>query len=77
MPNNIGFLYFEKKEYDKAITYYTLAIHYYPLYFNAYRNRADAKNAIGDIAGACEDVKKAKELGDAKSAKFYAEYCLK
>lgn len=58
-----------------AITYYTLAIHYYPKYFNAYRNRADAKNASGDMAGACVDIKKAKELGDAKAAKYYLEYC--
>ncbi len=73
--NNIGVIYFEKKEYDMAITYFTLAIHYYPQYLSAYRNRADAKNAKGDIAGACADIKKAKELGDVKAAKYYVEYC--
>ena len=75
--NNIGYQYFKEKEYDLAIMYYTMAITIYPQYSNAYRGRADAKNAQGKTNEACEDIKKAKELGSIKAAKYYDEYCLK
>lgn len=73
--NNIGHIYFRNKKYELAIDNYTSAIEVYPKYFNAYRNRADAKNANGDIVGACQDLRKASELGDAKSTKFFNEIC--
>jgi len=73
--NNLGVIYFSEKQYDKAIEHYNSAIHYSPKYFNAYRNRADAKNAKGDTAGACEDIKTATALGDTKAAALTKNYC--
>lgn len=73
--NNLGVIYREKREYQKAIAYFDQAIQYYPKYFNAYRNRADAKNFSGDTEGACQDLKTAAALGDEKSAEILTVKC--
>ena len=75
--NNIGYIYFEQKNYDLAISYYSQAIKVYPKYFNAFRNRADAKIAKGDKEGACKDLQTAADLGDEKSLQSFKEYCNK
>ncbi len=40
-----------------------------------YKERGDAKNALGDMKGACEDWKKAAELGEEDAAKLVEENC--
>lgn len=73
--NNIGHIYFTMKKYDLAINYYTEAIKIFPKYINAYKNRADAKNALKDFDGACEDLRIAGSLGDLNANKFLRENC--
>jgi tetratricopeptide (TPR) repeat protein len=75
--NNIGHIYAGLKNYPLSLAWYTKAIEVYPRYFNAYRNRADVKLIIGDKLGACEDLKKAADLGDQKSQTAYNETCNK
>ncbi len=75
--NNIGYMYFTLKKYDQAIQAYSHAIQLSPAYLNAFTNRAEAKMASGDRAGACQDIKAAADLGDAKSLKYFNEVCAK
>lgn len=73
--NNLGAIYYEKKKFDLAISYYSKAIEKLPNYFNAIRNRADAKIAKGDKQGACNDIKLAASLGDSKAKRFVSAVC--
>jgi len=75
--NNLGRMYFKLKKYDQAIRCYTQSIGIFPQYLNAFTNRAEAKMAIGDQAGACQDIKAAADLGDAKSLKYFREFYAK
>ena len=52
-----------------------MAIKLFPKYFNAIRNRADAKKAKGDNEGACADIKLAAFLGDVKAKGMIDEAC--
>ena len=38
-------------------------------------DRGRAKKELGDLKGACEDWKKAEELGDEDAAKLLKEHC--
>jgi hypothetical protein len=40
------------------------------MYFNAIRNRADAKKSKGDLKGAYEDLQLAASRGDSKSIRL-------
>lgn len=71
--NNIGYIYFKQKKYDLAISKFTEAITLNSKYFNAYRNRADAKIAKNEMKGACQDLKTASGLGDKTAEKHYKE----
>jgi serine/threonine protein kinase/Tfp pilus assembly protein PilF len=54
-----GGVLLRRKQYDRAIRDFTAAININPHFAPAYRNRADAKQAIGDTAGAKADRKAA------------------
>jgi len=73
--NNLGSIFFKFKDYNEAIICFNTAINILPNYFNAIRNRADVKVALGDKKGACEDLKLAASLGDAKAAEFIKLLC--
>jgi len=56
--NARGFAYFRLRDYKRAIADLDEAIRLDPRYSNAYRNRAAARRALGDKAGAEEDLRK-------------------
>jgi tetratricopeptide (TPR) repeat protein len=60
--NARGFEYFKLKQYSKAIADFDQATRVYPGYGNAYVNRAAAKRAAGDRAGAEADQARARQL---------------
>jgi len=56
---NRGLIYSEKKEYDKAINEYGLAIKYKPTYFAAYNNRGNLYSNLGKYDEAISDFTEA------------------
>lgn len=62
------------KKYDEAIDYFTQAINMNPQLKEPYWNRGLDKETMGDKKGACDDFRKAAELGD-ESAKKKLENC--
>ena len=52
--NNIGIIFFQLKEYQKAITYFDKTIKTDPNYFNAKKNLGVTFNAIGEYTKAAE-----------------------
>ena len=60
--NNRGIVYYSRKDYDRAIADYSKAVALNPKYALAYRNRADAHQAMGDTASAAADRQKADAL---------------
>ena len=64
--NARGFCYYWTKDPQKALKDLDEAIRLNPKYLNAYQNRANARKAAGDTAGAAEDQAKIKELQTAK-----------
>ena len=57
--NGRGGVFLRRKQYDRAIRDFTAALSFNPHFAPAYRNRADAKDAIGDNTGAAADRKAA------------------
>ena len=55
-------IYLRRKEYQKAIPDFTMAIHLGPTFAQPYENRAAAKKALGDVAGANGDLSLARGL---------------
>ena len=70
----LGNYYNNKREYKKAIEYFTKCIKLNPGFADAYANRGIAKNYLDDKTGACEDWKKAKSLGK-NNLDNYLEWC--
>jgi Tfp pilus assembly protein PilF len=60
--NGRGGVLLRRKQYENAIRDFTAAISFNPRMAVAYRNRAAAKQALGDKAGAAEDRKAAGNL---------------
>lgn len=54
-----GLLSYKSGDYEKSISYYSLAISSNRNYVFAYNDRASAKRAMGDLPGAIEDYEKA------------------
>ena len=63
------------KDLPGAIADYTKAIGIDPSSSKAYLNRGVAKQNAGDKTGACEDWKKAGELGEKEAFKLIEEFC--
>jgi tetratricopeptide (TPR) repeat protein len=60
--NGRGVIYLRRKEYQKAISDFTMAIQLRPKFVQPYENRAAAKKALGDIAGHDADLSLARGL---------------
>ena len=70
----------ELKEFDSAIKNLTKSIELleneeYSEIASSYLLRGEAKKGLGDLKGACEDWKKAAELGNEEAAKLLEEHC--
>ena len=59
----LGTYYYDKQNYNQAISDYDSAIQINPNFAEAYYNRGNSYKAIGDNARAQADFKRAKELG--------------
>ena len=66
--NARGYAYLRLRNYAGTIEDCSQAIRLNPNYANAYRNRSVAKRAMGDIAGAREDHRRASELANVAQA---------
>jgi tetratricopeptide (TPR) repeat protein len=64
--NARGYCYSRLRMYKEAAADFDAAIKLNPAYTNAYTNRATARRALGDKAGADADQAKARELLKAK-----------
>ena len=60
--NGRGVIYLRRKEYQKAISDFTEAIRLNPALDQPYQNRAAARKALGDTAGANADLERARAL---------------
>ena len=60
--NARGYVYLRLRNFANAIVEFSSAIRLRPEYANAYRNRAIARQRMGDAEGAAEDNRKAAEL---------------
>ena len=60
--NGRGVIYLRRKEYQKAIPDFTMAIQLRPTLAQPYENRAAAEKALGDLAGANADLSLARGL---------------
>ena len=71
-----GNAYAFNDQYKKAIDDYTKSIQIAPYSFSpSYRNRGFAKEKLGNIGGACEDMRIATNLGDETAKKWVADKC--
>jgi len=57
--NARGYAYLRQRDYQHALADFTDAIRLDPKYANAYQNRSLTRKALGDAAGAEEDLKAA------------------
>ena len=62
-------------DYEGAISDYTDALKINPKSTTAYSNRGNSKYRKGDKSGACDDWKKALELGDKDAQSKLDQYC--
>lgn len=65
----------KKKNYNKAIEYFSLAINDFPNYRNALFNRAFAYQKTNNLDNACKDWKKCNELGVMEAPDKVAKNC--
>ena len=68
---DIGNMYLAAEKYEKAIAYYDKALQLNPNLAHAYLKRADAKDELGDIAGAIEDYDNVIKLDFDKANAYY------
>jgi tetratricopeptide (TPR) repeat protein len=73
--NNLAMVYLKKSDIENAMHYFDKAIEKDKFYFNAYRNKADLYSRIGKKSLACDELKKAMELGDDKSEYYFKRDC--
>ena len=63
------------KDYEEAITDYTLAIALKPNDSDTYFVRGDTKQNLGQTDNACLDQRKAEELGNKEASERIKKYC--
>ena len=70
-------LYESEEEFEQAISDFdkVIEIGTDPLMKEVYKKRGLSKKSLGDLKGACEDWKKAAELGNEEAAKLVEENC--
>ena len=73
--NAKGLALSEIGELEKAIKEFNLIVEIEPSFYKVFYNRGLIKKKLGDLKGACEDWKKAAELGDEEAAKLVEEHC--
>jgi len=73
--NNRGLVKSELKDYEGAITDFTKVIELNPEHSEAHYNRGMAKINSGTNASACDDLKRASELGFEKANEVVAKFC--
>jgi len=66
---------FKEKNYARALYYYDEALKSIPTDKENLYNRGICKKMLGNLAGACEDWKKIKELGGSQADDLLAKYC--
>lgn len=74
--NNRGLAYKNSGQLKKAIIDYSESIEINPDYSMGYYNRARVKGYMGNTDGACEDFKKAADLGNQGAKEKYEQNCL-
>jgi tetratricopeptide (TPR) repeat protein len=60
--NGRGGVYFRRRQYQQALRDYNEAIRINPRFAQAYQNRAHARQAVGDVAGAATDLQMEERL---------------
>ncbi|XDD52109.1 tetratricopeptide repeat protein [Leptospira sp. WS92.C1] len=73
--NNRGFAKIKIADYQGAIQDLSFAIQFEPKYANAFNNRAVACWAIKEKKNACEDWKRAYDLGHIEAGRSYQKFC--
>lgn len=68
---NIGKRWFDSRQYEKALTYYNYAIELWPVFSEAYNNRAVAEIRLNRIDQALSDLKQAISLDPNCAAAYY------
>ena len=66
---------YEINDFQSAIKNCSKAIEINPNYAEEYNRRGLSKRAIEDSKGACEDLKKAAELGSKEAAELFKNDC--
>ena len=66
---------FKQKDYQGALYFYDQALKNRPADRENLYNRGICKKMLGNLAGACEDWKKIKELGGNEADDLLAKYC--
>ena len=72
---NIIYEFTQKQDYENALKYSTMAIENLPKIGEAYQSRGIAKIRLNDTTGACQDWKKAVELGQLKANDLIRKFC--
>ena len=71
----LGTLKLKQKDYNGAVDAYTKAIKIYPQFALAYSLRGSAMQMSGDDKSACEDWKRAADLGNEDASKLMKNFC--
>lgn len=70
-----GLEYFKMKHFQESVADFNKVIEMDDKHALAYVGRANVKYKAGDKDGACEDVKKARDLGFTEAGVFIKKYC--
>ena len=73
--NSIGVCYAKKGKVDLALNYFDKATSFHPTYAKAYSNKGNVYDMKRDLKNACENWKKALELGYRGNERGYQEKC--